>query len=90
MRTKVLAGVLALGLMAPGLASAQTTSDESIVLRPSQLLAIGAGVVAGSLVAQAALPTRLGTLLGAAFGGYLGNLWYTGRQLELNMSTPKL
>ena len=64
-------------------------SEELIVVRPSQLLAIGAGVVVGALVAQVAVPTRLGLLAGAVIGGYLGDFWYSGSQIEVHINTPK-
>ena len=99
MRNVLCTGALALTLLAPVAASAQsasaspslpgmTASEQLIVLRPAQLMAIGAGLIAGAVVVQAAIPTRLGLLAGAALGGYLGNLWYGGRQLELHVSTP--
>ena len=59
------------------------------MVRPAQLLAIGAGVVVGALVFQVAIPTRLGLIAGAVIGGYLGDFWYTGSQLELHITTPK-
>ena len=95
MRNTVCSGVLALSLLLPAAAQAQTAaapapaSEQLIVLRPSQLLAIGAGVVVGALVAQVAIPTRLGLLAGAVIGGYLGDFWYTGSQLELHVTAPK-
>jgi hypothetical protein len=45
--------------------------------------------VVGALVAQVAVPTRLGLLAGAVIGGYLGDFWYTGSQIELHIATPK-
>ena len=98
MRNTVCSGILALSLMVPVAAQAQAAqaqaapapaSEELIVLRPSQLLAIGAGVVVGALVAQVAVPTRLGLLAGAVIGGYLGDFWYSGSQIELHINTPK-
>ena len=95
MRNTICSGVLALSLLVPVAAQAQAAaapapaSEQLIVLRPSQLLAIGAGVVVGALVAQVAIPTRLGLLAGAVIGGYLGDFWYTGSQLELHVTAPK-
>ncbi len=93
MRNTVCSGILALSLLLPAAAQAQTAttpaSEQLIVLKPTQLLAIGAGVVVGALVAQVAIPTRLGLIAGAVIGGYLGDFWYTGSQLELHISTPK-
>lgn len=93
MRNTVCSGILALSLLVPVAAQAQAApapaSEQLIVLRPSQLLAIGAGVVVGALVAQVAVPTRLGLLAGAVIGGYLGDFWYTGSQIELHIATPK-
>lgn len=100
MRKAVCSGVLAISLLAPVMASAQTPppapapvappqNTDIVVLRPAQLLAIGAGVVVGALAFQVAVPTRLGLIAGALVGGYLGDFWYSGRQLELHISPPK-
>jgi len=98
MRNTVYSGVLALSLFVPAMASAQTAaapapaapaSEELVVLRPAQLLAIGTGLVVGALVFQAVLPSRLGVIAGAVLGGYLGDLWYSGRSLELHVAGPK-
>lgn len=99
MRNTVCSGVLALSLLVPAIASAQTPAapapaappadQQIVVLKPAQLLAIGTGIVVGALVFQVAIPTRLGLIAGAIVGGYLGDFWYTGRQLELHISTPK-
>ncbi len=98
MRNTVCSAVLALSLLAPAVASAQTpaspapaapVSEQLIVMRPAQLLAIGAGVVIGALVFQVAVPTRLGLIAGAVIGGYLGDFWYSGNQIELHITAPK-
>jgi len=91
MRNILYSGVLAAGLLLPAMASAQTApaSDQAVVLRPGQLLSIGAGVIVGALVAEIAVPTRLGLVAGAVIGGYLGDFWYTGSQLEVHVTTPK-
>jgi hypothetical protein len=95
MRKIVYSGILAASLLAPVAASAQTpapaapATEQLIVLRPGQLLAIGAGLVVGALAFQVAVPTRLGLIAGAVIGGYLGDFWYTGSQLELHVITPK-
>lgn len=93
MRNLLRSGILALTLLVPVMASAQgpaaPANEQLIVLRPGQLLAIGAGVVIGALAFQVAVPSRLGLLAGAVIGGYLGDFWYTGSQLELHVTTPK-
>ena len=58
--------------------------------RPAQWLAIGAGVVVGAVVVDALIPADLAYIVGGVVGGYLANVWYNGRQLELHMGTvPK-
>ena len=92
MRTALCSAVLALSLLVPAIANAQAAapaSEQAYVIRPAQLLAIGAGVVVGAVVAEVAVPTRLGLLAGAVIGGYLGDFWYSGSQLEFHVTTPK-
>jgi hypothetical protein len=50
------------------------------VVRPAQVLAIGAGVIVGIAVMEALIPTALGYTAGGIVGGYLANVWYGGRQ----------
>jgi hypothetical protein len=100
MQKAVLAGLLATSLAAPVGAYAQpaaspsaapaATTEQIMVLRPAQWLVIGAGVVAGAVVIDALIPTDLAYIAGGIVGGYLANVWYNGRQIELHMGTvPK-
>ena len=98
MHKAVLVGLLATSLAAPvgayaqpAPAAAPTSATEQImVIRPAQWLAIGAGVVVGAVVIDALIPTDLGYIVGGIVGGYLANVWYTGRQIEVHMgTTPK-
>jgi len=98
MTKALLAGMLAAGLLAPAAVHAQSApsttaelqakTEQIFVIRPAQVLAIGAGVVVGVVVIEALIPTELGYLVGGVVGGYLANVWYTGRQLEIHMGTP--
>jgi len=62
-------------------------ADPMFVLRPSQLLAIGAGVIGGVIVGELLFATDLGLVVGGVLGGYLANVWYTGHQLEFSVGT---
>jgi len=62
-----------------------TKADPLFVIRPSQLLAIGAGVVGGVIVGELLFATDLGLVVGGVLGGYLGHVWYTGHQLEFHV-----
>ncbi len=65
-------------------------TDQMLVLRPAHLLVLGAGVFGGIVVGEMLFSTDLGMVVGGILGGYLSNLWYSGRQLELHMgTTPK-
>ncbi|MGE0224190.1 MAG: hypothetical protein AB7F35_15650 [Acetobacteraceae bacterium] len=67
-----------------------TASEQMMVIRPSHLLAVGAGVIGGVIVGEMLFATDLGLVVGGVLGGYLTNLWYNGRQLELHLgATPK-
>jgi hypothetical protein len=69
---------------------ASPASEQMFVVRPAHLLAIGAGVVGGVVVGEMLFSTELGIIVGGVLGGYLTNLWYTGRQLEVHLGTsPK-
>jgi hypothetical protein len=72
----------------PAAAAPAVKSDQIFVLRPAQLLAVGAGVVVGAALIEALLPTELGYIVGGAVGGYLANIWYSGRELEIHLGTP--
>ena len=98
MHKAVLVGLLATSLAAPVGAYAQpapsaaptSATEQIMVIRPAQWLAIGAGVVVGAVVIDALIPTDLGYIVGGIVGGYLANVWYTGRQIEVHMgTTPK-
>jgi hypothetical protein len=98
MHKAVFVGLLATGLAAPVGAYAQpassaapsATTEQIMVIRPAQWLAIGAGVVVGAVVVDALIPTDLGYIVGGLVGGYLANVWYNGHQIELHMGTvPK-
>ena len=98
MQKAVLAGLLATSLAAPVGAYAQpasssasaATTEQIMVIRPAQWLAIGAGVVVGAVVIDALIPGDLAYIAGGIVGGYLANVWYNGRQIELHMGTaPK-
>lgn len=98
MQKAVLAGLLATSLAAPVGAYAQpassaaptSTTEQLMVIRPAQWLVIGAGVVVGAVVIDALIPTDLGYIVGGVVGGYLANVWYNGRQIEVHMGTaPK-
>jgi hypothetical protein len=98
MHKAVFVGLLATSLAAPVSAFAQpaasaaptATTEQLVVIRPAQWLAIGAGVVVGAVVVDALIPTDLAFIAGGIVGGYLANVWYNGRQLEVHMGTvPK-
>jgi len=75
---------------APPAATAAEKTDQMFVIRPSQLLVLGAGILGGVVVGELLFSTDLGMVVGGVLGGYLSNLWYSGRQLELHMGTsPK-
>ena len=70
------------------LALPENKTEQVFVIRPAQILAIGAGVVSGAVIVEALFSTDLGYLIGGAVGGYLANLWYGDRQLEIHLGTP--
>ncbi len=74
---------------APAAPPAEKT-DQMFVIRPSQLLVLGAGALGGVIVGELLFSTELGMVVGGVLGGYLSHLWYSGRQLEVHMgTTPK-
>jgi len=97
MHKAILVGVLAAGLTAPMAAYAQpaaparpAVSEEVITVRPAQWLAVGAGVVVGAAVLDVIMPSNVAFVVGGVVGGYLANIWYSGREVQVQMSTvPK-
>jgi len=97
MHKAMLVGLLATSLTAPVAAYAQPaaisaprSTDEVVVVRPSQWLAIGVGVVVGAAVLDVIMPSNVAFVVGGVVGGYLANTWYNGREVQLQMSTvPK-
>jgi hypothetical protein len=97
MHKAVLVGFLAAGLAAPVAAyaqpaasAAQPATDQLVVIRPAQWIAVGAGAVVGAVLIDAVIPTDFGYIVGGVLGGYLANVWYTGRQIEVHMgNAPK-
>jgi len=85
--------VLAASLLAvPSIAQAQAAAqsnagkdDYSMVIRPGQWIAIGAGAVTGFVVGEALFSTDLGMVVGGLVGGYLANVLYQGYQIEVRM-----
>ena len=89
--------VLAASLLAvPSIAQAQSAAqtaaqssagkdDYSMVIRPGQWIAIGAGAVTGFVVGEALFSTDLGMVVGGLVGGYLANVLYQGYQIEVRM-----
>ena len=97
MHKAMLAGLLATSLTAPVAAYAQPAAapsaraaEEIVVIRPAQWLTIGVGVVVGAAVLDVIMPSNVAFVLGGIAGGYLANVWYNGRELQLQMATvPK-
>jgi len=97
MQKAILVGVLAASLAAPVASYAQPAasasaakSEEVFSIRPSQWLAIGAGVIVGAAVLDVVLPSQMAFVVGGVVGGYLANVWYLGREVQIQMSTaPK-
>jgi len=98
MKIALLSGIMTVGLLMPIAVFAQSATpalpppgvktEQIFVLRPSQMLMIGAGIVSGAVVAEALLSTAFGYLVGGIVGGYLADVWYNGQQLELHLGTP--
>jgi hypothetical protein len=97
MHKAIIVGLLATGLTAPVAAYAQPAaapvaraSEEVVLIRPSQWLAIGVGAVVGAAVLDVIMPSNVAFVLGGVVGGYLANTWYNGREVQLQMTTvPK-
>ena len=95
MHKAVCIGLLAASLTAPVAAYAQPAaptkvSEDVVTIRPAQWLTIGAGVVIGAAVLDVILPSNVAFIVGGVVGGYLANVWYNGREVQLQMTTtPK-
>jgi hypothetical protein len=95
MHKAILVGLLATGLTAPVATYAQTAApakpaEEVVILRPAQWLAVGAGIVVGAAVLDVIMPSNVAFVVGGIVGGYLANVWYNGREVQLQMTTaPK-
>jgi len=94
MHKAMLVGLLATSLMTPVAAYAQpaapAAAQEVVVIKPAQWLAIGAGAVVGAALLDVILPSQVAFVVGGVVGGYLANAWYSGREVQLQMSTvPK-
>ena len=51
---------------------------------------MGAGVVVGATVLDVIMPSNVAFVVGGIVGGYLANVWYNGREVQLQMTTaPK-
>ena len=99
MQKAILVGLLATSLATPVAAYAQPATsaapsaktEEIFTVRPAQWLAIGAGVIVGAAVLDVVLPSQAAFVVGGVIGGYLANVWYNGREVQLQMSTaPKV
>jgi hypothetical protein len=85
----VMLPVQAVYAQAPAAPPAEKT-DQMFVIRPAQLLVLGAGALGGIIVGEMLFSTDLGMVVGGILGGYLTHLWYGGRQLEVHVgNTPK-
>jgi hypothetical protein len=96
MHKAIIVGLLATSLAAPVAAYAQPAApatkvaDEVVTVRPAQWLAIGAGVVIGAAVLDVIMPSNVAFIVGGVVGGYLANVWYSGREVQLQLNTvPK-
>jgi hypothetical protein len=50
-------------------------------------MAIGAGVVVGAAVLDVIMPSNVAFVVGGVVGGYLANVWYGGREVQIQMTT---
>lgn len=98
MHKAVFIGLLATSLAAPIAANAQTASsapaaaanNEVFTIRPTQWLTVGVGVVVGAAVLDVIMPSNVAFVVGGVIGGYLANTWYTGKDVQIEMTaTPK-
>jgi hypothetical protein len=96
MMKAVLPATLAMSMaftMQPAYAQGAAAADKGetlITIRPAHLVAIGVGVLGGIVVGEVLLGTDVGLLVGGGLGGYLGHVWYGGRQIELALApAPK-
>lgn len=97
MHKAMLVGLLATSLSAPVAAYAQPAAapvsratEEVVMIRPSQWMAIGVGAVVGAAVLDVIMPSNVAFVVGGVVGGYLANVWYAGREVQLQMTTvPK-
>ncbi len=94
MQKAIFAGLVATSLMAPAAAFAQPaasaparTMEDVITVKPAQWLAIGAGVVVGAAVLDVIMPSNVAFVVGGVVGGYLANVWYGGREVQIQMTT---
>jgi hypothetical protein len=94
MHKAILVGLLAAGLTAPVAAFAQPAAsaparaaEDVVTVRPAQWLAIGAGVVVGAAVLDVIMPSNVAFVVGGVVGGYLANVWYGGREVQIQMTT---
>ena len=97
MHKTLLAATLAVGLFAPAAYAQPTASlapkpdaavDHTWEIRPAQVLAVVAGVVAGAAVVGVLIDTEIGYLAGGVVGGYLANLWYNGGEFDVHVNRP--
>jgi predicted MFS family arabinose efflux permease len=97
MQKLLLVLLLAATLFAPAAASAQPvppaapapdTKTHVYVVRPIQVLAIGAGAVVGAAVLETLGTAEVGYLVGAVVGGYLAAIWYDDLKFEIHTGAP--
>jgi predicted MFS family arabinose efflux permease len=97
MQKLLLVLLLAATLLAPAVAFAQPvppaapapdTRTHVYVIRPVQVLAVGAGAVAGAMVLEALGAADVGYLVGAVVGGYLAAIWYDDLKFEIHTGAP--
>lgn len=90
MQKAFLTGVLAACLIAPAVVHAQpvppaaASTSHTMVIRPSQILAVGAGAIVGAAVFEGLASSELGYLAGVFVGGYLAGVWYDDVKFEIH------